>query len=48
MLPKYTKSKLHKRASTIGFIKKILYIKVTARLAQINGQSINKQDQVSY
>ena len=41
-----TTSKLHKSASSIGFIKKTLYHKVTPKFAQINGQFINKQDQI--
>lgn len=41
-----TTLKLLKTASSIGFIKKDLYNKVTLRFAQINGQFINKQDQV--
>ena len=40
-----TISKLHKSASSIGFIKKALHHKVTPKFAQINGQFINKQDQ---
>ena len=41
-----TTSKLHKSASSIGFIKKPLYHKVTPKFAQINSQFINKQDQI--
>ena len=41
-----TTSKLHKSASSIGFIKKALHHKVTLRFTQISGQFINKQDQI--
>ena len=41
-----TTSKLHKSASSVGLIKKALHHKVTPKFAQINGQFINKQDQI--
>ena len=41
-----TTSKLHKSASSLGFIKKALHHKVTPKFAQISGQFINKQDQI--
>ena len=41
-----TISKLHKLASSIGFIKKALHHKVIPKFAQINGQFINKQDHI--
>ena len=40
-----TTSKLHKSASSIGFIKKAFHHKLIPNFAQINGQFINKQDQ---
>ena len=41
-----TTSKLHKSASSIGFIKKALHHKVTPKFAQISSQFINKQHQI--
>ena len=41
-----TTSKLHKATSSIKFIKKVLYNKVTPSFGQISGQFIDKQDQI--
>ena len=41
-----TTSKLHISAWRIAFIKKALQHQVTPKFAQINGQFINKQDQI--
>ena len=41
-----TTSKLHKATSSIKFIKKALYNKVTPSFGQISGQFIDKQDQI--
>ena len=42
-----TTSRLHKSASSTGFIKKALHHKVTTKFPQINGRFINKQDQIN-
>ena len=38
------RSRIHKTAGSIGFIKKALYHKITPEFAQVQGNFINKND----